>query len=123
MTTGSQSAKTKTEIRYFIEKIKQRTAALEQGDAETGNAIEKEIGVIYRDLRSRGRAEQEALFPLLDDADPNVRETAATYVLDFEPARALPVLESLANIPKGRFARSRASLTLNVWRSGDYRIA
>ncbi len=119
----SQSIESMTEIRNFVKKVNERTDAFEIGDSDTANVLEKEIGNIYRRLRLRGKAAQESLLSLLEDPNPNVRGAAATYVLDFEPNRALPVLEEIAAFPQGRFASIRAELTLDVWRTGDYKIA
>ncbi len=119
------SEPTGSELQDFVEKVKQRANEIESGesdDADIANALEKEIGSIYRRLRTRGRAAQQSLYSLLDDPDPNVRGAAATYVLDFEPDRALPVLEEVAAIPRGGFAGTRAELTLDVWKSGKYKI-
>jgi len=119
----SQSIESMTEIRNFVKKVNERTDAFEIGDSDTANVLEKEIGNIYRRLRLRGKAAQESLLSLLEDPNPNVRGAAATYVLDFELNRALPVLEEIAAFPQGRFASIRAELTLDVWRTGDYKIA
>ncbi len=112
-----------TELRDFVEKVRERTTAFEQGDTDAINARETEIGNFYRRLRARGRAAQELLLSLLDDPDLNVRGEAANYVLDFQPDRALPVLEEIAAIPQGRFAGSCAETSLDLWKSGEYKIA
>ena len=114
---------TEAKIQEFIEKAKQQRRFLDEGDADAANTLEEEIGDIYRRLRAAGRAEQEALLPLLEDVDASVRAEAAQFVLDFEPARALPVLEALAATPKGSTPRMNAIATLQVWRDGTYRIA
>ncbi len=114
---------TQQTIQEFIEKAKQQTRLLDEGDADSANMLEKDMGNIYRGLRAAGRAEQEALLPLLEHADASVRAEAAQFVLDFEPARALPVLEALAAVPRGGTPRMNAHATLLVWRDGSYRIA
>ncbi len=119
----SESIMNVTGIQTFVEKVRQRTDALEQGDSDTANALEDDIEKAYLNIRARGRSGQEWLLPLLEDLDLNVRAAAAAYVLDFEPDRALPVLEEIAAIPQGRFAGTDAELTLDVWRSGKYKIA
>ena len=118
-----KSTTTEAKIQEFVEKAKQQTRLLYEGDADSANVLEKELGDIYRSLRAAGRAAQEALLPLLEHADASVRAEAAQFVLDFDPDKALPVLESIAAIPKGGIPGTNAADTLLVWRDGTYRIA
>ncbi len=48
-----------------------------------------------RQLIDRGENGKDALDALLGHAEPSVRLGAASYVLDWAPARAIPVLEDL----------------------------
>ena len=84
---------TEAKIQEFVEKSKQRTKFSDEGDPDSANALEKDMGNIYRSLRAAGRVQQETLLPLLEHPDASVRAEAAKFVLDFDPAKALPCLK------------------------------
>jgi hypothetical protein len=106
-------------ISAFREAGRVRGANLEDGNYRIGNKAADLAGAIYLELRRRGEESQKALLPLLADEDRGVRLEAATFVLDFAPREAVPVLEAL--IPVG-FVGLMAKMVVFAWRRGDYKI-
>ncbi len=103
----------------FREATVERVPAIKQNDRKTINRLDDYAQAIYQELRSRGRASQDAMLPLLADDDRNVRGAAAAWVLDFAPDRAIPVLEALVETPMGGIAASLARASLIGWRQRD----
>jgi len=102
-------------VKQFREATLQNVPATEINDIKTINHLDDYTSAIYKELRSRGRESQNALLPLLEDDDINVRGAAASRVVDFEPNRAIPVLKAVESTPLGRAAASLARVALVRW--------
>lgn len=94
----------------------QHRLAIDAGDHKQANRHHDVIAAVYRELRRRGRAAQQALLPLLRHAEPGVRGWAAAHAMEFSPTDGEPVLIELASAP--RALGMSASMTLRLWREG-----
>lgn len=86
---------------------------LEAGDDRKANKAYAVANKAFEELVARG-AEQRVL-DLLEFAHPAVRLVAAAFAMRFAPERGEPVLEKIANGPKGGI-RAMASTSLYFWR-------
>ena len=87
------------------------------GDYRTANRNAETIINIYRELRRRGREDQNSILPLLNDEDLNVRAMAAFHALEFAPEQGEPVLLELSKLGRG-LHRLNAEICLEQWRNG-----
>jgi hypothetical protein len=82
-------------------------AAAEQGEATRGadakkaNSRNRTMGKTYAELKSRGPEAQGEVLSLFDHPDGYVRLNAAAYSLDFDPPKALRVLEIINKMETG----------------------
>lgn len=79
-------------VRQFAESVVAQDACLERGDATTGNRHARRRFAAFRKLRAMGDSGREALAELLRDPRPNVRTSAAAFLLRYKTAEALAVL-------------------------------
>lgn len=84
-------------IRMLVESTLRHYENLARADVERANAASESAMRIRAEISRRGRGAGERLLPLLADELPAVRSLAATFVVDFAPDRARPVLEELAD--------------------------
>jgi Domain of unknown function (DUF2019) len=94
-----------------------RTGAINELKPKVGNRHFDMMTDIYLELKSRGIDAQRMLLPLIGHADPDVRFNAAALALEFAPALAEPVLESLKQLHG--FVGYEAKLTLEMWAEGE----
>lgn len=91
--------------------------ATEAGNHKKANREADQLAESYRDLRSRGLDSQQALLPLLNHDNPNVRLWAGSHALEFAPAEGERVLVALQVVP-GSLVGFSAKMTLQQWRAG-----
>lgn len=72
------------------------------------------ISAIFRELRERDL--QDALLPLLESQDRDVRAWAAAHALTFAPDKGRRVLEHLSK--ESGIVALEAEMTLREWRAG-----
>jgi len=83
-------------VRRFAEAVVAQDACLERGNAKAGNRHARQQFATFRELRAMGDSGREALAVLLRDPRPNVRTTAAAFLLRYKTAEALAVLREAA---------------------------
>jgi hypothetical protein len=79
-------------VEEFAACVMAQDKAIEQGDAHTGNKFARRYIAAFETLRAHGGPGREALAVLLDHRSPNVRVTAAAFLLrhcEFKARRAL----------------------------------
>lgn len=89
--------------------------------AVQSNHAARRLAAIFRDLRDLGPASLAELSRLVEHDHEAVRLWAASYVLEFAPTVAEPVLEALSAGAPGP-VRASASMTLREWRSGRLKV-
>jgi hypothetical protein len=104
----------------FAESAIARKIASTRSDPELANLHFDKMASIYTELKSRGIEAQRALLPLLHHSEPDVRCSAAAVALEFAPALAEPVLESIKELHG--FVGYDAWSILRQWRSGTLRF-
>ena len=85
--------------------------ALEAGNSRLANKAHDEAEATYRQLEVRGPSATGLMIPLLAADHLWVRYVAAAYALDFDPARAKPVLVDLKKTPKALGMMAYTTLT------------
>jgi HEAT repeat protein len=100
---------------------KERGDALRAGDPKRANSKFHRMARIYREISNRGAAAQRQLLALLDKEDPYVRLSVATYALEFDAKRAVPVLEEIDEKESGTLGFT-ASMVLKQWQNGEFRL-
>lgn len=90
------------------------------GNAPKTNAAHHALTAARRELRARGVL-RDALQPLWVHPELAVRFNAAVHYLEFEPARAEPIIDEMAK-QKSLIGFS-AEMTLTLWRNGTLRFA
>jgi HEAT repeat protein len=98
-----------------------RGDALRANDPKRANARFQRMAGIYQEIRNRGIAAQRRVLSLLDNKDPYVRLSAATYALEFGAQRALPVLQEIDQKEPGTLGFT-AGMTLKQWKKGELRF-
>ena len=105
-------------IRAFVLLTRHSYIAKEElGDVNASNETVDQRDTIARQLDAIGSGRRRDLAPLLEDADPRIRQAAAGWLLRIMPEPALPVLRDLAEKERGTTAGSRASMTLMMYDS------
>lgn len=87
------------------------------GDSRDANRQHDVVAAVYRELRARGSSSQDALLPLMLDADTGVQTWAASHALEFAPAQGEPVLLAIGQ--RGGLFAFTANYTLKAWREGS----
>ena len=96
-------------------------AASKVADYEEVNKQHDMIGVLYHELRHRGRSAQTALVPLLATHDECIRLWAAAHCLEFSPTLGEPVLRALASGAPS-VVRLDAEMALREWQMSRLRF-
>ena len=107
-------------LRQYTDAARLHGEATERGDARTANRNHDRV---LRALRLLDEASDEGrlhLVDLLGHADPHVQTWAATHLIFLCAAKAVPVLESVAQRPD--IAGGNARMVLELWREGSLRI-
>ncbi len=89
----STSESIATDIRDFADAVKERTKAFEEGDADTINRLERELGNIYRRLRARGRARKYRYSPFLKTPTPTCAARLLSLFSTFNQTARCPYLK------------------------------
>ncbi len=96
---------------------KERGDALRASDPKRANRKFHRMARIYHEISNRGIAAKRQLLSLLDNEDPYVRLSAATYTLEFDAQRAVPVLEEIQQKESGTLGFT-AGMVLKQWKGG-----
>ena len=107
-------------VAQFAEDVAKQTDAIWRGDHKTGNKHAKRYIVAFRTLRDMGDVGREALCVLLTHDRPDVRVTAAAYLLRHRTADAREVLRDAAE-GSGLIA-FEASQALKRWEEGTWAL-
>lgn len=100
-------------VRDFAKNVLGQRDALTHNDAKTGNRHAQKYMRAWDRLRAQGDEGREALATLLGDEQPDVRGTAAAYLLRFRTAECLQTLREVAS--GHGLAAFSASQTLERW--------
>ncbi|WP_225411830.1 DUF2019 domain-containing protein [Stigmatella hybrida] len=110
----------------LIEKYRAASAehgrATDGGNAKAANREFDNLVALRQELRFRGEEGWQRLRSLLRDPEPGTRYWAATFLLDFVPHEAEPVLDELASVPKSLVGFS-AEMVLKKWKEGTFKPA
>ena len=96
-----------------------RRLAMESLDVALHNEYADRVFEINAELIRRGGQAWKVLAPLLEHRDPQVRLSAAAFVLRFDVESAVPVLQALTKRPRGEI-RFNAEMTLKLWEKGEF---
>ena|ERR1043165_8706315 len=107
-------------VRQFAEAVVSQDTCLERGDAATGNRHARRQFDAFRKLRAMGDNGREALAELFRDPRPNVRTSAAAFLLRYKTADALAVLRE-ASKGTGLIA-FEASEAIKRWEEGTWQL-
>ena len=80
-------------VKEFGDCVAAQTRCIERGDAAAGNKYAKRYIKAFDKLCSQGAAGRDALAVLLDDARPDVRVMAASFLLRHSKEKAMRVLQ------------------------------
>jgi hypothetical protein len=106
--------------REFAECVVAQSEAIHRGDPHAANRFAKRYVAAFQALRALGDQGREALAGLLADERPDVRVTAAGYLLRYKHDLARAVLEREA---RGRGAVAfGAAQALQRWREGTWAL-
>lgn len=83
-------------VAQFAEDVEQQTEAIKRGDYRTGNRHAKRYIAAFGKLREFGDPGRDALCALLTHERPDVRVTAAAYLLRYRTTDAIEVLREAA---------------------------
>ncbi len=97
-----------------------QTDALQRGDAKAGNTHANRYIAALKKLRAHGDPGRDALATLLQHPRPDVRVTAAGFLLRHRTTEARAVLEAAAR-GEGLAALS-ATLALKHWTEGTWKL-
>ncbi len=107
-------------VQILADSVAAQNEAIMAGDARTGNKHAKRYIGAWRRLRSYGNEGLEALSELLDHSRPDVRATAAAFLLRYKTEEALATLREIA---KGRgLAAFEASKAIKRWDEGEWHL-
>jgi hypothetical protein len=81
----------------FAANVVAQSEALREGNA--GNRYAKKYIAAFAELRASGDEDRSALLPLLDHPRPDVRSTAAAFLLRYNTPAAMRVLREVARLP------------------------
>lgn len=113
-----KQADAKVLVAQFAEDVARQTDAIWSGDHKTGNKHAKRYISTFRKLRAMGDVGRDALGVLLAHERPDVRVTAAAYLLRHRTAEALEVLREAAR-GQGLIA-FEASQAIKRWEEGSW---
>ncbi len=103
----------------YVEDSIARRLAMESLDVALHNEYADRIFEINAELIRRGGQAWKILASLLEHRDPQVRLSAAAFLLRFDVESAVPVLQALTRIPRGEI-RFNAEMTLKLWEKGEF---
>lgn len=83
-------------VAQFAEDVAKQTDAIWRGDHKAGNKHAKRYIAVFQRLRAMGDVGRDALCVLLAHERPDIRVTAAAYLLPHRTAEALEVLREAA---------------------------
>jgi hypothetical protein len=83
-------------VAQFADDVAQQTEAIKRGDYKAGNRHAKRYIASFGKLREIGDPGRDALCALLAHERPDVRVTAAAYLLRYRTSDALEVLREAA---------------------------
>jgi hypothetical protein len=107
-------------VRIFADCVVKQREAIARGDSRRGNQASKKYIDAFNKIRSHGSAGKDALAGLLDDARPEVRVMAATFLLKHCENRARAVLEKdAAGTGPTAFGAAQA---LKRWAEGSWTL-
>jgi hypothetical protein len=107
-------------VKEFADCIAAQTDAVAKSDSVTGNKFAKRAAAAFAELRAGGDAGRDALAVLFEDQRPDVRVTAAAFLLRYCGERARAVLETEAK-GKGPVAFGAAQ-ALQRWKEGTWAL-
>ncbi|HJS33218.1 MAG TPA: DUF2019 domain-containing protein [Alphaproteobacteria bacterium] len=93
--------------------------AMESLDVALHNEYMDRILEIDAELIRRGGQAWKVLAPLLEHRDPEVRLSAACFLLRFDVESAVPVLQALTKIAHQEISFN-AGMTLKLWEKGEF---
>lgn len=108
-------------LRVYREAALTHAAASMSGRHRVANRAFDSLGMLRREISSRGASGQEGLRALLEDEENGVRVWAATHCLPFAAHEAEAVLKEVAAHAKGSVGLS-AEVTLSEWKAGRLQV-
>jgi hypothetical protein len=91
----------------------------EMRDTDAANAITVKLSEIRAALDGIGDGMRTALARFLDHVHPGVRASAAAFLIDTMPDRAVPVLRAIQVSTDGKNAALTATFSLMRYKNGD----
>ncbi|MCP3137957.1 DUF2019 domain-containing protein [Pyxidicoccus xibeiensis] len=107
-------------VREFAENVTAQTNAISRGEAGLEDTYGDRYIAAFKELRSRGDTGRDALAVLLKHPNPDVRTTAAAFLLRHRTAEARTVLEEAA-LGQGLVA-FEAQQALKRWEEGTWAL-
>jgi hypothetical protein len=111
---------TQSLVDQFAEDVAKQTDAIWKGDHRTGNKHAKRYIATFRRLRALGNRGRNALAGLLCHERPDVRVSAAAFLLRHRTAEALAVLRE-ASAGTGMVA-FEAAQAIKRWEDGTWSL-
>ena len=107
-------------VKQFAEEVANQTDAMWSGDARAGNKHAKRYIAAFRKLRALGDSGRDALAVLLTHERPDVRVTAAAYLLRHRTLEAMRVLQEAS---KGKsLIAFESSEAIKRWKEGTWAL-
>ena len=107
-------------VEEFAENVAAQTNAVFRGDAKTGNKHANRYIAAFKKLRAHGNAGRDALASLFTHPNPDVRTTAAAFLLRYRTVEAKAILEEAAR-GEGIVA-FESSEALKRWEEGTWAL-
>ena len=98
----------------FANAAAEQGEALRAADPKKANSRYRTMEKIYQELKARGPEAQTELCSLLEHSDGYVRLNAAAYVLDFDPPKALRILQIIDKMETGLLGFT-AGMAIKEW--------
>ncbi len=105
-------------VATFVEATKKHHEATMRGEWRQTNAQAKRIAQAFRKIVEIGESGRQALLAEVDNKDPAVAGTAATYSLKYDPIRSQAALRRVAREPG--IIGSGARQSLKNWEEGKW---
>ena len=100
--------------------IIQNDAIWKDADAKKGNKAAKKYIAAYREIREIGDEAREEFSRLLDHENPDVRSSAAAFLLRYCTDRAMKVLKEVSKMEG--IVGFEASQAIQRWEDGEWEL-
>jgi Domain of unknown function (DUF2019) len=105
----------------FAQNVALQTDCIWRGDSKTGNKHAKRYIKAFEQLRLAGNSGRDALTRLFEHESPDVRATAAAFLLRYRTKEAQAVLKVIANSSPSLVA-FEAQQALTRWEEGTWAL-